>query len=305
MNRLLVIGLIGVSFCPAALLAQRKEDLQSIQRDVAQLQEQVKELQRSQDEKIGAIQSAVQQAVDASTKLSAGLTTLQHEIDSKLSAQQTQLVAPVASLGSRLDQMGDDLRSVSTNVSDLVRRMNSLDTKLADISSAIRTIGSQPAAPPPSADGSTPGAPAASPASPPAPSADTLWENARRDYSGGNFTLALQEYAQYLHYYPDTDNAPGAAYYIGYIYYNNQQYDSAVEAFQKVLDMPENQKSSDALYYKAVSLMKMDGHRTEAGAAFREFIKKYPHSDHISQAHADLRALGLESRTTAKRRQQQ
>ena len=300
MNRLLLSGLVCINLCPAALMAQRKEDLQSIQRDVAQLQEQVKELQRSQDEKIGALQTMLQQSVDASGKLTAGLASLERDIEGKLSDQQGKLVAPVATLGTRLDQMSDDLRSVSTNVADLVRRMSALDTKLTDISSAIRTLQT-PAAAPPAAPGSpqsqVPGA--ATPAPPPA---DVIWENARRDYSGGKFEIALQEYADYLRYYPDTDNAPSAAYYIGYIYYNNTQYDQAVEAFDKVLAMPENPKSAEALYYKAVSLMKTDGHRTDAGAAFREFIKKYPHSEHVAMAHANLRTLGLEPR--AKKREQ-
>lgn len=300
MNRLLLIGLVCLNLCPAALMAQKKEDLQSIQRDVAQLQEQVKELQRSQDEKIGALQTVLQQSVDASNKVSAGLIALQHNLETKLADQQNQVVAPVASLGTRLDQMADDLRSVSTNVADLVRRMGGLDNKLTDISSAIRTLQT-PAAAPPTPPGDQAQVPSTAVAPPAAPSADTLWENARRDYSGGKFDLALQEYSDYLRYYPDTDNAPSAAYYIGYIYFNAQQYDDAVKAFDKVLAMPENPKSADALYYKGVSLMKSD-HRTDAGAAFREFVKKYAHNEHAAMAHANLRNLGLEART--KKREQ-
>ena len=49
-------------------------------------------------------------------------------------------MAPVATLGTKVDQMADDFASVATNVADLVRRMNALDSKLGDISSAIRTL---------------------------------------------------------------------------------------------------------------------------------------------------------------------
>lgn len=299
MNRLLLFGLVALNLCPAALVAQRKEDLQSIQRDVAQLQEQVKELQRSQDEKIGALQTMLQQSVDASSKVAAGLVALQRDIESKLSDQQNKVVAPVASLGTRLDQTSDDLRSVATNVADLVRRMSALDTKLTDISSAIRILQTPPASAPP-APGAPQGQVPGASATPPAPSADTLWENARRDYSGGKFDLALQEYSDYLRYYPDTDNAPAAAYYIGYIYFNASQFDDAVKAFDKVLAMPENPKSADSLYYKAVALMKSD-HRTDAGVAFKDFVKKYPHNEHVAMAHTNLRNLGLEARTAKKR----
>ncbi|HML15951.1 MAG TPA: tetratricopeptide repeat protein [Bryobacteraceae bacterium] len=299
MNRLLLSGLVAFNLCPAALMAQKKEDLQSIQRDVAQLQEQVKELQRSQDERIGSLQAMLQQSVDASNKVAAGLVALQRDIESKLSDQQNKVVAPVASLGTRLDQTSDDLRSVATNVADLVRRMSALDTKLTDISSAIRILQTPAAAAPPAPGTSQVQIPGAA-ATPPAPSADSLWENARRDYSGGKFDLALQEYSDYLRYYPDTDNAPAAAYYIGYIYYNASQFDDSVKAFDKVLAMPENPKSADSLYYKAVALMKSD-HRTDAGVAFKEFVKKYPHNEHAAMAHTNLRNLGLEARTTKKR----
>lgn len=295
MNRLLLFGLVCVNLCPAALMAQRKEDLQSIQRDVAQLQEQVKELQRSQDEKIGALQSSIQQAVDASNKLTAGLAGISREIDNKLNEQQNKVVGPVATLGTKVDQLSDTLGAISTNVADLVRRMGALDNKLSDISSAFRTLTAPPTAAPPPPGSSQVQVPGATPG-PAAPSADTLWENSRRDYSGGKFDLALQEYSDYLRYYPDSDNAPSAAYYIGYIYFNASQFDDAVKAFDKVLAMPENPKSADALYYKGVSLMKSD-HRTDAGVAFREFVRKYPHNEHAAMAHTNLRNLGLEART--------
>src|SRR5579863_4537102 len=81
---------------PAVMVGQKKEELQSVQRDVAQLQEQVKQLQHSQDEKMAALQTLLQQAVDAANHTASGMTAMEKEVDAKLSAQQTSLVAPVA-----------------------------------------------------------------------------------------------------------------------------------------------------------------------------------------------------------------
>src|SRR5258708_4870305 len=122
------------------LFGQKREDILSIQRDVASLQEQVRQLQKTQDDRMAAMQSMLQQAVDASTKVAGGLTALQRDIDKKLTDQQGGLVTPIATMNTKIDQMSDDFRSVATNVADLVRRMNALDTKLADIKSAISTI---------------------------------------------------------------------------------------------------------------------------------------------------------------------
>src|SRR6202044_3238337 len=57
-TRLLVLAL---AVSPASLLAQKKDDLTSIQRDVAQLEDQVRQLQKSQDEKNAALTALVQQ----------------------------------------------------------------------------------------------------------------------------------------------------------------------------------------------------------------------------------------------------
>ena len=99
---------------------------------------------------MAALQSMVQQALETSNKMAQNLTTFERDVSSKLNDQQNKLGAPVATMGSKVDQMSDDFRSVATNVADLVRRMGALDSKLADISSAIRTL-STPAAPPPQA----------------------------------------------------------------------------------------------------------------------------------------------------------
>lgn len=299
MRRLLVIGLV---LSPTVLLGQRREELQSIQRDVAQLQEQVKQLQRSQDEKIAALQSMLQQAVDASTKVASGLSTLQRDVDLKLNDQQAKLAGPVATMGTKVDQMADDFRTVSTSVAELVRRMSKVDSSLADISNAIRTLNTPPAPPP---QASIPGGSVVS-APPPGMTAETSYQNAFRDYSSGKYELALQEFSEYLKYFPQTENAPAAQYYIGYIYLNNStQFDDAAKAFDAVLErFPENPKTSDALYYKAVALMKAD-RRTEAGGVFREFLERYPRSEHVSQAHANLRVLGLErSPASSKKRKE-
>ncbi len=48
--------------------------------------------------------------------------------------------APIAALGTKVDQSGDDLRAARENLADLTRRMANLDNKLADISSAVRTM---------------------------------------------------------------------------------------------------------------------------------------------------------------------
>ncbi len=292
-TRLLLFGII---LGPVVLSAQKKEEIQSLQRDVAQLQEQVKQLQASQDQKMAALQGMLQQAVDASNKTAASLVTLQRDLGMKLTEQQDKVVAPVATLGAKVDQIADDLRSTATNVADLVRRVGALDSKLADVSTAVRTLGAPPAAP------GVPSPPGASaPAAAPGVSAEIMYQNAFRDYSSAKYDLAMNEFSAFIKAYPDRAEAADAQYYIGYIYYNAGQYNDAAKAFDAVDSFPPNPKTPEALYYRAVSLMRANL-RTEAGMVFKEFLMRYPRSEHVAQAHANLRALGLERPTPAKKR---
>jgi TolA-binding protein len=289
MKRLACLILIA---SPVALMGQKKEDILEIQRDLALLQDQVTQLKKSQDDKMAAMQSMLQQTVDVSSKLSSGLSSLQRQIDQKLSAEQTQLSGPVATMGAKVDQMSTDFSSVSTNVDELMRRMAALDAKLKDISDAIRTLS----APPPPPPGST-GAPATGPGGTTTPqvpqmSAETSYNNAYRDYMKGQNDLALQEFADYVKNFQDTADAPNAQYYIGYIYFSSgSNFTDAAKAFDDVLEKwPENPKSADAMYYKGVALIKA-GQKTAAAKTLRDYIAKYPHGDHVDMAHQDLRSL--------------
>jgi TolA-binding protein len=291
---LLTLGLALV-LSPAVLRAQKKEDFLQIQRDVAALQESVKNLQKSQDDKFTAMQSMLQQAIDTNGRITSAMTALQRDIDSKLNDQQGKLVAPVATLGSKIDQMSDDFRAVGNSVAEMVKRMNALDSKLSDISSAIRILQT-PATPVP-----VPAANATGPSCP-GTTADGLWQSARSDASTGKAQLAMKEYIQYAQCYKDTANAPVAMYKVGQMYLEVGQYDEAAEAFDAVLEQfPENPTKHEAMYFKGVAQMK-GGHNTDAGKTFKEFINTYPHDDHIAMAHQNLRALGLEAKTAGRKR---
>jgi len=61
---------------PTLAFAASKE-IQELQRDVAQLQQQVRDLQRSQDEKFAALQVLVQQAVDNASKANTAVAVIQ------------------------------------------------------------------------------------------------------------------------------------------------------------------------------------------------------------------------------------
>lgn len=295
---------LSLAASPALLFAQKREDLLEIQRDVAQLEDQVNQLQKSQDEKMAALTMLVQQALDASNKASASAAALQKNIGESLSDQQRKVAEPVAVLQTRMDGVSQDLGAVRENIADLSRRLATLDSKLTDIGTAVRTLSAPPAAPPPN-----PGAALTGPASGTAPgaapgvSAETLWENARRDDTSGKGDLAMSEYLQYIKTFPDLSNAPKAQFYIGQLYDRAKQYEDAADAFDAVVErFPKNEKTCDAMYMKGVELMKAKNRRTDAASAFKDYVKACPGDDNISNAKSHLRTLGMSTSSSRKRK---
>jgi TolA-binding protein len=277
---------LSLALSPALLLAQKRDDILSIQRDVAQLQDQVKQLQAGQDQKLGTLESLIKQALDQSNKVSTASAELQRTLTERLNQQQAQVEAPIAGLGTKVDQSADELRAVRENLADLAKRLANLDNKLADISSAVRTLSTAPAAPPPSS-----GASATAPAPPPGVTAEGLWQKAVRDYTGAKDKLALNEFADFLKYFPQHANAAEAQYDMGLIYDHGEQYDDAAQVFQAVTERyPDSPKAADAMYMKGVEYQKA-GSDKEAIAAYRAFVKQHPSHPNVPKAQARLRAL--------------
>jgi len=286
--------LLSIALTPAILLGQKHDELVSIQRDVAQLEDQMKQLQKALDEKVTALTALLQQSIDLSNKTSAAMAAMQHNVDQKLAEQQTNLVTPVATLGTKVDEMSGDFRSVRENVAELVRKMIDLDGKVTDISQTVRTLAAAAAPPQPPPVAAPAGTSAQqAPDTCSGTSAELSYTTALGDYNSKKDDIALDELAQFVKCFPQNSNAPNAQYYVGQIYYRAQDYKSAAEAFDRVLEgFPKNPKTPEAQYMKACALLN-NHEKTAAGQEFKSFIATYPDSPKVPEARKHLRELGL------------
>ncbi|MGA2592681.1 MAG: outer membrane protein assembly factor BamD [Bryobacteraceae bacterium] len=276
--------------CPSLASAASREIVE-LQRDVAQLQEQVRTLQRGQDEKLGAIQALVQQAVDAATRANTAVALLQSNLQQSIKDQQKSVVDPVVGVGAKLDQMTTDVQALRESVADISSQMGKLQQQVIDIGNAVRTIQG-PAAPPPGNSSGPGNSPGSAGSVPPVP-AETLYQNAMRDRSGGKDDLALQEFSDYLKYYGNTDLAPNAQFYVAELHLKQNNLDQALQEFDMVLEKyPDNNKTPDALYMKGATLVKM-GKRTQGKVEFCELAKRFPANDLANRARAQVKSLGL------------
>jgi len=291
---------LGLGLSSTLATAQKRDDILSIQRDVAQLQDQVKQLQAGQDQRIGTLESLIKQALDESGKVSSAAAALQRSLSDRLNEQQARVEAPIAALGTKVDQSGDDLRAARETLADLTRRMANLDNKLADLSSAVRTLSTPAAAPSP--PGATDSPAPTAPAAPSGVTADALWKKAVRDYTGARDKQALSEFADFTKYFPQDTNAAEAQYYMGLIYDPGEQYDDAAQVFEAVAERyPNSPKAADAMYMKGVEYQKAKSDK-KAIVAYRAFLKQYPNHANAAKARARLRALAASGATPAKKR---
>jgi tol-pal system protein YbgF len=140
---------------------------------------------------------------------------------------------------------------------------------------------------PPSGRGS------AVPASMPSISSGTLYQNALRDLTSGNYDLSRQEFSDYISHFPSSDLAPNAQYYLGEIYYAQGDYKSAITDYDVVLTKyPESLNLSSALLKKAQAELALK-ERTSATRDLRAVVSRFPGSDDARRAKSLLQSMGV------------
>lgn len=271
------------------------KDIVQLQRD---LEEKMNALQNDVDSKLSAIDGRLSAMQNDTRRTADQVATMQDAVSNGVAKS----LAPVAGMGGRVDAMGDDVRALKDALADLSGRLERMDAKLTDLKNQLQIIQSPPPAPgvmttpgsgaPPQA-GSTLGA-----QPPPGVSADRSYTDAVRDLQTGKTDLARNEFQQYLTYFPNTELAPKAQYYLGEIDYNSGDFNNAVKNFDLVLEhYPENPKTADAHLMKGLALLKSN-RRNNAVQEFRVLVSNYPHTDQARKALQQLRSLGVSSATT-------
>jgi len=285
------VGLVCL-LLPAVAPAQKRE-ITEMNRDVALLQEEVRSMRKADEDRFNAIDAALKQILDEINSGNRQVAGLGNGLNKGVMSQ-------VGAMGSKVDSMSDDFRSVKENTNEVIERLGKLEQKIVDLNTAIRTMQAPPA--PPSEGGQEQGPSASSASAPPAgTSAEGLYKDATRDRLSAKYDLALDEFKNYLNWFGETDLAPNAQYFIGEIYYNQKNFDEALKAFDAVIKRPKNNKSLDARFMKGRTLARL-GEKSEAAREFRAVVQADPGSDTARRAQAELRDLGVAAPSTSKRR---
>ena len=262
-----------VLLSPAPAAAQKKEILQ-LQADMNRLLLTQRELQRTVDEKNAVLKTLVEQSLDAIAKLNTSLGMLQQSVQ-----------AVQANSGSRIDTLTTQVQALADNLDEVKSRLGKLNQQIGDAQSVLQSLDAKIAGGAP-----VPGAPGA-PEAPP-PSADALYSNALRDYTGGKYDLAQLQFLDYLKFFPEHDLASNSQFYLGEIFFAQKQYPEAIGEYDKVLDnYPKSFKLAAARLKKGMALLEI-GQKASALRELREVVRRHPATEEERRARAKLRELG-------------
>jgi tol-pal system protein YbgF len=247
------------------------KDMVQLQTQVQQLQEQMTAMQRAFDERMGVMKNLVEQDTDAVNKVAAALTAL-----------QTTLAKQQNDSGTHTDQLSGQIQALNDTMDELKVRLAKVSKQLEDMQAAQQSLAAQQA---------TQQAQQQAQASAPPP--DVLYNNALRDYNGDKNDLALQEFSDYIKFYPNTDLAGNCYFYLGEIQFKQGNYQAAAQSYDQVLqNFPSGNKAASAQLKKGFALLEL-GKQDDGVSELRHLIQRYPHSPEALQARDRLRKAGV------------
>jgi tol-pal system protein YbgF len=248
-----------------------------LQTQVQQLQEQMTAMQRSFDERMGVMKNLVETDTDSINKVVSALNGL-----------QTSLQKQQGDSSGRVEQLSGQIQSLNDTLDELKARLAKVSKQLEDMQSSQQSVAATDAA-----------KLAQQQAMNSAPPPDVLYNNALRDYNGDKNDLAMQEFSDYVKFYPNTDLAGNCYFYLGEIQFRQGNYQQAAQSYDQVLqNFPTGNKSASAQLKKGFSLIEL-GKQDDGVAELRHVIQRYPKSNEALQARERLRKLGVASRPGA------
>src|SRR5215469_6347070 len=163
-------------------------ELVELQTQVQQMQDQMTAMKQSLDERMGVLKNLMDQNTDSINKVTSAIGNMQ----ATLQKQQSDTT-------NHVDQLSGQMQALNDSLDELKARLGKVTKTLEDLQATQQNMAAQASqqaqqqqqqlnVPPP----------------------DVLYNNALRDYTGGNMELAKQEFNDYVKNYPNTDLAGNA-----------------------------------------------------------------------------------------------
>ena len=266
-NRILFV-LALFTLCIAPAYGASKEIIE-LQTQVEQLQHQMTQMKQSFDERMGIMRNLLEQNTDATNKVTTAINGLQASINKQQqdhSGQGDQLSGQIQALNDTMDELKVRLTKLSKQLEDMQTAQQSMAAQQAQAQQQAQAIAQ-------------------------APAPDVLYNNALRDYNGAKNDLAIQGFNDYIKFYPNTDLAGNAYFYLAEIQFKAGDYQKAVANYDLVLqNFPSGNKAAAAQLKKGYALLEL-GKEDEGIQELKHVIQRYPRTNEAVQARERLRKV--------------
>lgn len=240
------------------------EERLKIQRDIANLQEQIYEIERDQA-KLRESMTASMEQINTKVEDRTQAAQTQEQIQ-KVKDQNALFQARIADLETRLNQLSRSAVSVSTNPG------GGPDTTGDDSADA--------ATPSESLSGSE---------------VESQFNQVLLDFNRGKFEVAKFGFEELLRDFPNSPQAEAARYYLGRANFENKDWQESIEQFDSLRSKyPDGDYVRQAMYYLGAAYYYKNAH-SRSVLILRELITKYPSTQEAELARQFLRKAGFQN----------
>ncbi len=261
---------------PSWGLAGTKEEIVRLQSDVLQLQEQIRLLQKSTDDRGSVLKSLLEQLNDQIAKSNLAMENLSQA----LSGQKAEVGTAVSGLRQEIQKLSVKLDDTNNRIAGLYQKVEDSQVK----ASSLRNL--------PSGNGQGSGG----------VEPDQVYSQAYNDYLMGNYDLAITGFQDFLTNYPNSEYADNAMHYLGVCYFEQNRYEQAIQAFDQVINLyPKGDKTPVAYFKKAAAYQALQKNN-EAVDTWKKLYTLFPDSQEAKLAAQELEKLGVPLPKTGARR---
>jgi tol-pal system protein YbgF len=221
-------------------------------REIVRLKNQADFLEKSNErleDRTAKLDSLIREQIELSNRLRADLATILGGMDERMEIVESKL----EDLGHRFPELSRKMEQVKKEIS--TQRDTS---KVSDTSTVINVDPEQ------------------------------LYDAAYLDLTKGKYDLAITGFSNYLKYFPETEQAANAQYWLGECYYAKKNHTRAAIEFHKVLEnYSTGTKVPSALYKLGLSLLELKS-TGQAKKYLQELIDNYPNTQEAKLAQEKL-----------------
>ena len=193
-------------------------------------------------------------------------------LEALVRGQMDELLSMRADMGQRVSGLESRLRILATRITESDRQFSALVRRLESIQVQL----------------SAPVSPDTSVAQSRSFDPGELYDLALRDYQRGSYDVAVRQFAQYIEYFPDSDLADDAQYYIGDCYYTQSLYTQALDAYEMLLDAYPDGNKVPATLLKIAFIKVARKEMPEARSYLERVIGEFPDTEEAQLARMRL-----------------